>query len=152
MTTPAGTVSMSDVRNETGDTGSISFSDWFVRHVAKQATGPISMSNMRGKTCHPANSTVLGGYVSTEIFWYDANLPAVNSAYWMEFVSHGTASVQHYGDWNNGFPQIYTSQGGQAFFDLVFNGRAIRAFRGQYRMDDPATSVVKLYAIRWVEG
>jgi hypothetical protein len=70
MTTPAVTISMNDIRNETGDTGSISFSDWFVRHIAKAYDGPVSMSAMRGRTCFPTPATP-GAYVGSELYSKD---------------------------------------------------------------------------------
>jgi hypothetical protein len=151
MTTPAGIISMHDIRVETGAGTPVSFDQWFVRHVAKQATGPISMSSMRGKTCQPRN--MLGmTYVGSEIFAYYHDQPNSASAYWADFVGSGVAAVYNYTDWSIGIPKAYTIQGGQVFIDFVFNGRAIRVFRGSYRQDDPANASVKLYATRWVEG
>jgi hypothetical protein len=56
MTTPTGTISMSDVNTELGltSTATISLNDAAVRTLAGVASGTISMDNLRGKSNAPA--------------------------------------------------------------------------------------------------
>jgi len=50
MTTPTGTISINDVRNELGISGTTSLNDSDVRGLAGKSSGQISMNDLRGKT------------------------------------------------------------------------------------------------------
>jgi hypothetical protein len=138
MTTPSGAISMQDIRNETGATGAVSFNDWFVRHVAKTATGAVSMSSMRGKTCYPAKSTFGSNYVNSELYIRGV----VNDTWWKR--SLNTITIYQYGfaAWD-GYDLNAATNG---YLDAA-NGN--RYFKGSLK--ETGTNI-EYHAIRWVHG
>ena len=128
---------MNDVRNEAGDTGSVSFSDWFVRHVAKQATGPISLSNMRGKTCHPGNSPGLGiNYVNNATYSASGN-----RTLWIQDKTNNQITIVR--DNNT----VWSAVSSTATLGYIDVGN-VRYFRGTLMS---TVFVEEMYSIRWVE-
>ena len=138
MTTPSGAISMNDVRNETGDTGSISFSDWFVRQVSKSPTGPVALSGMRGKTCHPGNSPGLGiNYVSSATYSASGN-----RTLWIQDKTNNQITIVRD---NNTVWSAVSSTAALGYIDVG----NVRYFRGTLMS---TVFVEELYSIRWVEG
>jgi hypothetical protein len=152
MTTPSGTISMQDIRNETGATGAVSFNDWFVRHVAKTATGAISMSSMRGKTCYPGNSSMLGiNYVNTESY-FDPTSPDPNLSSFYNLnpdgkafarMQHDTTALLGTVEQAGGFIDSYQMGG-------PLNGQPSRWYRATYK--GPNASGGSYYGVRRVVG
>jgi hypothetical protein len=66
MTTPSDTISLQDVRIEASGPTPIAFNDLYVRRVGKQLTGPISLGDMRNKTCFPAAGS--GGFYASAYY------------------------------------------------------------------------------------
>jgi len=64
MTTPTGTISMSDVNIELGysSTATITLNDTAVRTLAGIASGTISMNDLRGKSNYKYQGTITQGY------------------------------------------------------------------------------------------
>jgi hypothetical protein len=81
MTTPAGTISMSQVRSELGRSGPISFGDTTVRElafapgVAAPRSGAIGLADMRGRTKYPPGN--LFYFLEGTSQWSDNNLVGV---------------------------------------------------------------------------
>lgn len=103
MTTPTGTISMSDVNTELGksSTSLISLNDSDVRTLAGVSSGTISLSDLQGKSSatvstpdvSASSTTSGGGYASTAIWWDYSTLKR-----WTRVSDSGTAAF----DWLTG--------------------------------------------------
>jgi hypothetical protein len=129
---------MDQVRSETGDTGSVSFSDWFVRAVAKQPAGPISMSQMRGRTCHPINLGVLLNFINGHLYSAASGI----ETFWAEDNPY-SGLVRVF--WNG---TEYFSGASGTLVDGYIDAAGARVFKGPFMEDGYLT---KRYAIRVVQ-